>query len=296
VTPAAVPGPARIGTATAGDGSATVNWRPPTSNGGSPVTGYVVSVFAGAGTQVLSTVTAGANATSAPVPGLANGTAYRFSVAAVNAAGTGPASSRSNSVTPRAAAGAPEIGTATPGRRSATVTWTAPAANGGSAITGYVVRVFAGDSTQAQRSVTVGRSATRATISNLVNGTSYRFSVAAVNAVGTGAASALSNSVTPSTVPAAPRLAGVTAGDGSATVTWTAPANTGGAPITGYVVSVLGRTGGQVLSTVTVAGTATSTAVPGLTNGTAYRFSVAAVNAAGTGPGSARSSRVTPSA
>ena len=71
--------------------------------------------------------------------GLTNGTAYTFTVAAINAIGTGAASAQSNAVTPATVPGAPTIGTATRGNASATVTWTAPASNGGAVITGYVV-------------------------------------------------------------------------------------------------------------------------------------------------------------
>ena len=86
--------------------------------------------------------------TSDTVTGLTNGTAYTFTVAAINSVGTGPASAASNSVTPtdprHTVPGAPTIGTATAGNASATVTWTAPASNGGSAITGYVITPSSG--------------------------------------------------------------------------------------------------------------------------------------------------------
>ena len=68
------------------------------------------------------------------VTGLTNGTAYSFTVTATNGVGTGTASSVSNSVTPATLPGAPTIGTATAGNAQATVTFTAPASNGGSAI------------------------------------------------------------------------------------------------------------------------------------------------------------------
>ncbi|WP_035941072.1 fibronectin type III domain-containing protein, partial [Knoellia aerolata] len=95
------------------------------------------------------------------------------------------------------------------------------------------------------------------------------------------------------TVPAAPTAVTATAGDGSATVSWTAPSN-GGSPITGYTVTPYVGATAQVPWTVTGNPPATSTTVTGLTNGTAYTFRVAATNVAGTGPASAGSNAVTP--
>ena len=277
-----VPGAPTIGTATAGNASATVNWTAPASNGGSAITGYVITPSSG------SPVTVG-NVTSDTLTGLTNGTAYTFKVAAINAIGTGAQSAASNSVTPVAPAtvpGAPTIGTATAGNASATVTWTAPASNGGSAITGYVITPSSGSP------VTVGN-VTTDTLTGLTNGTAYTFKVAAINAVGTGAPSAASNSVTPTaptvTVPGAPTIGTATAGNGQATVTWSAPASNGGSAITGYVITP--STG----SPVTV-GNVTSATLTGLTNGTAYTFKVAAINAVGTGAPSAASNSVTPTA
>ena len=72
-------------------------------------------------------------------------------------------------------------------------------------------------------------------------------------------------------------------------MTWTAPTDTGGAPITGYTVQAFAGTSTTPAATLTAAGDATSLAVPGLTNGTGYTFTVAATNAVGTGAFSARS-------
>jgi murein DD-endopeptidase MepM/ murein hydrolase activator NlpD len=80
------------------------------------------------------------------------------------------------------------------------------------------------------------------------------------------------------------------AGNGSATVTWIAPNFNGGTPIAAY--NVTASPGGI---TTSVPGTSTSATVVGLTNGTAYTFSVAAVNAVGASL-SAASNAVTPSA
>ena len=81
-----------------------------------------------------------------------------------------------------------------PATPQATVTWSAPASNGGSAITGYVVTPYIGAT--AQSSTTVGNVATTPD-HGLTNGTTYTFRVAAINAIGTGNQSANSNAVTP---------------------------------------------------------------------------------------------------
>lgn len=86
----------------------------------------------------------------------------------------------------------------------------------------------------------------------------------------------------PTTVTASP-------GNGQVAVEWTAPAFTGGRPITGYTVTAspgartCAWTGGPLTCTVT-----------GLTNGNAYTFTVTAANAAGTSTPSSASSPVTP--
>jgi len=199
--------------------------------------------------------------------------------------GTGSASSASNSVTPATTADAPTIGTATRGNASATLTWTAPAGDGGSSITGYAVTPYIGATPQAPQ--TFNSTATTATVTGLTNGTAYTFTVAAINGVGTGTASSASNSVTPATVPGVPTGIHVTAGKGSVKVTWTAPSSNGGSVITHYVIT---PSSGPA---VTV-GPVTSDTVTGLTNGKAYTFTVKATNSVGTGAASARSSSVTP--
>ncbi|WP_141843443.1 glycoside hydrolase domain-containing protein [Humibacillus xanthopallidus] len=89
-------------------------------------------------------------------------------------------------------------------------------------------------------------------------------------------------------VPSAPTSVSAVPGDKRATVRWRAPSDNG-SPITAYTVTA--SPGG---ASVTVAGTATSAVVTGLTNGTAYTFTVTARNGVGTGPASAPSAPVTP--
>jgi hypothetical protein len=275
--------PANV-TATAGAGQATVSWSAPAFNGGSAITGYDVTSYVGGALQATTTVGV---VTGATVSGLTNGTAYTFKVAAVNVAGSGVQSAASSAVTPRTVPDAPASVTASGGSDQATVSW-APAFDGGSAITGYDVTRYVGGVLQGTTAVGV---VTQATVTGLTNGTTYTFTVAAKNAAGTGSVSAVSNAVTPRTVPGAPGNVSATAVTGQATISWTAPTSDGGAAISGYTVT--SYVSGAAQSTTTV-GVVTQTTVTGLTNGTAYTFRVAAMNAAGLGAQSADSNAVTP--
>ncbi|WP_448621030.1 fibronectin type III domain-containing protein [Geodermatophilus sp. URMC 65] len=285
---ATTPAAPAIWTPWRGDASATVRWAAPTNTGGSTITGYTIRTYRG--TTLVKTTTASATARSLTVTGLTNGTAYTFTVAATNAVGTGAASARSTAVTPATRPGAPAIWTPWRGDASATVRWAAPTNTGGSTITGYTIRTYRG--TTLVKTTTASATARSLTVTGLTNGTAYTFTVAATNAVGTGAASARSTAVTPATRPGAPAIWTPWRGDASATVRWAAPTNTGGSTITGYVIRTYKGT--TLIKTTTASATARSLTVTGLTNGTAYTFTVAAKNAVGTGSASARSTAVTP--
>jgi len=288
VTASSVPGPPTDVRAEAGNTSAVVSWTAPPDNG-SPITKYTVTSFVGTTAQTSVDVIGSPPLPRATVSGLTNGTSYTFKVVATNAVGPGPASAASNAVTPAAVPGAPTSVRAVAANASAMVSWTAPADNGGSPITKYTVTPFKGSSAQQPTDVSGSPPPTSATIGNLTNGTTYTFTVKATNAAGTGPASAPSNAVTPLTVPGAPADVMAEAGNASATVRWTAPADDGGSPIRSYSV-----TSSPDSRTATVAAPTTTARVTGLRNGTPYTFTVTATNAAGTGPASAPSNSVTP--
>ena len=186
-------------------------------------------------------------------------------------------------MTPATVPDAPTIGTATGGNAQATVTFTAPASNGGAAITGYTVTSLPAGGVDSN----AGTTGLSHVMTGLTNGTAYTFTVTATNAKGTSVASAASNSVTAATVPDAPTIGSATGGNASATVTFIAPANNGGSAITAYTVT--SSPGG-----LTGTGTTSPIVITGLTNGIAYSFTGTATNAAGTSVASAASNSVTP--
>jgi predicted phage tail protein len=264
-TPRTTPGAPTGVTATPGNGQVQVSWTAPSSDGGSAVTAYQVLRN---GTQVHQT--ANGSTLSWTNTGLTNGTTYAFTVRAVNAAGTGPVSSPATSGTPRTTPGAPTalVGTASDG--AIELTWSPPASDGGSAITGY--SVLDGDGNVLATPPADDRTFQQ---SGLENGTAREYHVVATNAAGNGPEA--TTTVTPRTVPDAPTGLQAVAGDEEVALTWTAPSD-GGSPITAYRVFVDGV---QVHQTAT--GTTTSYTVTGLTNSTAYDFEVSAVNVAGEG-------------
>jgi trimeric autotransporter adhesin len=292
---AAVPDAPTGATATAGNASASVSWTPPADNGGSDITSYTVtaadSTTPANGGQTCTYTVSDPETDTCTVSGLTNGDSYTFTATATNADGTGSASDPSNAVTPSTVPDAPTGATAAAGNASASVSFT-PGSDEGSPITSYTVT--ATDSTNpANGGQTDSGTSSPITVSGLTNGDSYTFTVTATNADGTGSASDPSNAVTPSTVPDAPTGATATAGNHSASVSFT-PGFDEGSPITGFTVTATDHThaanGGQ-----TASGASSPISVNGLTNGDSYTFTVKAANGDGTGAASAASNAVTPS-
>ena len=171
--PRTAPQPPQGVTVTPGDGQVSVGWGPPASNGGSAITAYTATAAPGG-----ATCAANAAGTSCTISGLTNGTAYTVGVSATNAAGT--SSPATVAVTPRTTPEAPLGITAMPGGGQVSVSWTAPSANGGSAVTGYTATAAPGGGT-----CTATPPATSCTITGLTNGTAYTVAVSATNVAGT---------------------------------------------------------------------------------------------------------------
>lgn len=124
-------------------------------------------------------------------------------------------------------------------------------------------------------------------VTGLTNGTTYHFEVKALDSNSVVIAASGQVSATPVTTPGIPTGITAVAGNGEATISFTAPSDHGGSPITGYIVT-------SSPGNITATGTGTTITVTGLSNGTTYTFTVKAVNAAGNGTDSAASNAVTP--
>lgn len=277
-------------TVTRGNASAAVSWVAP-ANGGAPISAYELQYSSDAGSNWTSWST---TLTSSPetVTGLTNGIAYTFKISATNSVGTSAFSTASTAVTPATVPGAPALGSVTSGNTQIVANWSAPTGTGGSAITDYTVEYSADAGSTWSAFAHAASTATTATISGLNNGTAYLVRVSAVNAVGTGPASANSSSQLVAAAPGQPNAPTIINGSTQVTINWTAPAANGCA-ITGYHIE-LSSNGGSSWSTVAPNATGTSYTATGLTNGTAYVFRLAATNCMGFGATSAASASVTP--
>src|SRR5271157_4135954 len=201
----------------------------------------------------------------------------------------------------------PQSLTTSPGSSQVVLNWVSPASNGGSPITNYTV--YQGTIAGGERLLVIIGNVTTYTITGLTNGVTYYYKVAAVNTVGTGSNSTEA-SITPATVPSAPRSltetpagtsgapTGLTTTPGNAqvvlnwaapgssggnqiTLNWVPPASNGGSAVTGYDVYQGTTAGGEVLHASI--GNVTTYTATGLTNGQIYYFKVAAINTVGVG-------------
>jgi alpha-tubulin suppressor-like RCC1 family protein len=281
LTAATLPVAPTLVTGAAGVGEVSVSWVNSTS---SVVTGHKV-FYKTSSALTWSEWTPGESDTSPTVvTGLTNAVPYVFKVAAYNDSGSTESRPTAN-IIPRTVPNAPTITLSTAGTTGITFTWAAPATNG-AAITSYKVYK---DGVLAS---TLGTS-TRFTANGLTAGTEYAFTVQACNVAG---CSVDSNTLTVPTKPASTTLILGTPGNTQISVNWTASVSP---VVTGY--NLFFKTSSALTWTEWTPGELDTSpvTVTGLTNGTAYVFKVASVNASGnteSRSSSAVTPRTTPSA
>jgi fibronectin type 3 domain-containing protein len=176
-----------LNTATAANASVSLAWSAPSSNGGSPITGYKVYRGTSSGGETLLTTLG--NTTTWTDGSVTDGTTYYYKVSALNSVGEGVASNE-RSATPSAPAtapSAPTLNSAAASNSSVALAWTAPSNNGGSAITGY--RIYRGTSSGGEILLATLGNLTSWTDTTVTNGSIYYYTVSAVNAIGESARS-----------------------------------------------------------------------------------------------------------
>ena len=279
------PGAPTLTSATGAVDSVTLAWAPPASDGGSPITGY--EVWRGPASDsvtILATVAVEDSYVDATVE---TGQTYWYQVAAVNVIGTSPLSNglTAGPTEPVVPASAPTLlGAASDG--AAILSWTIPADDGGSPISGYEIYRSVAGGPEALLASTTG---TTHVDFGLTNGTTYTYRVAAVNGAGIGA---FSNAVTVTptaepTAPEAPLNLTATKAKGAANaidLAWSAPLDDGGSPIATYFVYRRGPTETSFTLIGNPDGTTTTFRDSTVERRTTYTYYVTAWNAYGPSP------------
>ena len=263
-----VPEPPTLTGITSTSTTSTISFNAP-YNGGVSITNYAYT-FDGATITPLNPAD-----TTSPVTitGLSPGTDYTIRLAAINAVGRGLWSTALN-VLPSDVPSAPTITNIISGDSALTIYFTAPVQSGGSQIVDYVYSLDDGDP------VTASTNTSPLTIEQLSNDKIYTVSIAAVNSAGAGELS-IKATGKPSAAAQPPTITAITIGDTTLTVDFVAPVVGFGDTITNYKYTV---DGGLTETLLSPAQTSSPFTIKGLTNGTTYNVSIAAVSTLATTP------------
>jgi predicted phage tail protein len=266
----------------------TLSWNAPNNNGGAAITSYKLEQEDSA--TNTWTLLQDANLFNKEVSNLVGKQSYNFRVTAVNSIGASATPASLTEVANFLPTGVTNL--ATPAALvtddSITLTWDRSATQGHTDITNYKLSYTpaGGVAVTINYSNAPDQQSQSYQFLNLVQNTAYTFSVTEVNANGDSVAA----SVTQATKAAGTALNPITPGapgpvtrtsqtDSTITLSWTAPANNGGAAVSEYQVQQLSGSTYNTIGTVST----TSFAVTGLTAGTSYSFRVLAKNSAGLG-------------
>jgi hypothetical protein len=169
---------------------------------------------------------------------------------------------------------------------TATINIAPPAEDGGARITSYLVT----SSPAAVAATFTPVQIKAAKITGLTSGSTYSFSVVAINSKGSSPSSIASAPALAPTIPNAPGITKVVAtGTNSAQLTFTAPLDNGGSPITSFVAT---SNPGSLQTTVYQSDGGTIN-ITNLSHSTSYTFSLKAINAAGSSLPSSTSPSIT---
>lgn len=220
----------------AGDSVAHLSWAPPSSDRGSAVTRYLVYRRVAGGSYPANPLVAVRGATTYDDWTVVDGQTYDYAVSAVNAFGESETSNKAE-VTPQPVTlgppSAPTSMTAISGAGSVQLSWSVPDSDGGSVVTGY--RVYRGAASGAETLLADNVALMNYTDGSVTAGTTYYYTVTAVNANGEGPTPAEASAKPTAGPPSAPTLTAI-ARSGAVHLSWTVPASDGGSAILRYAV------------------------------------------------------------
>ncbi|HEV2193363.1 MAG TPA: fibronectin type III domain-containing protein [Nitrosopumilaceae archaeon] len=269
-----------------------LSWTAP-STGGSPITGYKIEIKIPPGDYTILAANTANTTTSYSHAGLTTGKTYIYRVSAINSIGTGTPSAEVSAIAatlPNPPTGLTATAVSTTGIN---LYWTAPN-NGGSPITGYKIEYKIGSGAYSVLAANTANTTVSYSYTGLKGNTTYTYRVSAINSVGTGTTSAEATATTPTSVPNPPAGLTATAVSTRINLSWTAPSNTGGLPITGYKIEKKVSEGAYQTIVKNTGNATTSYFINGLTAGTTYTFVVSAINSIGTSNPSKEASATTP--
>ena len=301
-TLATFPDPPTGVTATAnGQTRIDLSWTPPADDGGAAISGYRVEVS----TDNLSwsdlSADTGSTTTAYSHRGLTAGSTRYYRVSAINSVGTSLTSTTASATTTAALPTFPDPPTGLSGipngQARIDLSWTAPADDGGAAISGYRVEVSADNSSWSDLSADTGSTTTSYSHTGLTAGSTRHYRVSAINSAGTSLTSTTASATTtaaPPTFPDPPTgLAATANGQTRIDLSWTAPVDNGGAAISGYRVEVSTDNSSWSDLSADTGSTTTSYSHTGLTAGSTRYYRVSAINSVGTGLASSAASATT---
>jgi len=266
-----------------------LTWTAPVDNGGSGIRDYDVQYSNDDGvTSTLWHESLESNTLSEEITDLNNGITYHLRVRARSDVGQGPWSEWALGQ-PATIPSAPNPPTLTPGNRQLHVAWNSPPSDGGAPIGGYAIR-YSNDSEANDSEATWNHWSLSAdsqhllhtTITGLSNGSTYAVQVRAQNHQGNGPWSG-STLDQPMGVPTAPARPILTPGNKDLHVSWDAPSDDGGTPITSYDIQYSNDGSTWNEWDVSIDSQSLQATITGLQNGMVYHVQVRARNSQGHG-------------
>lgn len=269
-----VPKPPTMVSANLDNGVVVVSWTPPTDTGDSAIISYTITSTPVGFTQTILS----GGVSSVSFSAFTNGVSYTFSITALNLAGSSTPIVTAP-ITAYSLASPPTSLVATRGDESLSIAFIPPTNTGGTSITNYQYSTNNGTSFIA---LSPEDSISPISIPTLTNGTTYSVKLKTVTIAGASAASATVTG-TPATTPKSPTTLSATPGNGSLSVSFSPPINTGGDAITNYKYSLNSGAFTAFSSITTTSPTSITGSITGLTNGTSYVVKLKAVNSVGDG-------------